>query len=102
MAYTSIYQNSYVMLIITFIVLCIIFYVFKIGYNTELKDGQVVKSFSWKYPLAIALIVWLVWHFYLYPPADADLTNIKPSTNYTPNVTRPGWSSQEIYMENWN
>lgn len=98
MAYTSIYQNSYVILIITFIVLCIIFYIFKIGYNTELKDGKVIKAFSWKYPLAISLIVWLIWHFYLYPPSNINTNNIQSPTN----ISKPNISTQKIIMENWN
>ncbi|AVL94790.1 hypothetical protein ma404 [Moumouvirus australiensis] len=98
MAYTSIYQNSYVILVITFIVLCIIFYIFKIGYNTELKDGKVIKTFSWKYPLAISLIVWLIWHFYLYPPGDISTDNIQTPTN----TMRPNVPTQKIIMENWN
>ena len=74
-----IFRNSYIILIIAFIVLCIIFYLFQIGYTTAIdSNGNVVKKFSWKYPLAISLILWVVWHFYLYPPED-ELTVDKPT-----------------------
>src|SRR5437016_10324053 len=82
--YTKIWQNSYVILIITFVVLCIIFYLYGISFSTKLEtqtttntktntpvtQTKIVKHFSWKYPLAISLIVWLVWHFYMYPPKE--------------------------------
>lgn len=66
--YTSIYQNSYVVFIISLIVLLIIFYVFKIGYSTVVVNGKVEKRFNWKYPLAISLVIWVIWYFLLYPP----------------------------------
>src|SRR5690606_6586711 len=69
--YTSIYQNSYIVALIVFIILVVIFYLFEIGYVTEIDpDGKIVKKFSWRYPLAIALIVWLIWHFWLFPPKE--------------------------------
>lgn len=68
---TQILKNSYVILILCFIILCIVFYIFQIGCTTELdREGRVVKRFSWKYPLAISLIVWIVWHYWLYPPPE--------------------------------
>ena len=111
--YTRIYQNSYVVLIITFIMLCVIFYLFQIGYATKiLPNGKIVKKFSWKYPLAISLIVWVFWHFYLYPPADIKTTSIPTnyvehsvntiSTNNIPIKTNNKITTQRINMTNWN
>lgn len=133
--YTQIFQNSYVVMIITFVLLSIIFYLFQIGYSTSIEytgepqclekgtcqETRIVKKFSWKYPLAIALIVWLVWHFYLYPPADLKIGDTQVETNYTP--TNPNLveyavpissesnlriakgsevNTQKINMVNWN
>ena len=112
--YTCMFQNSYVVMIITFVFLCLFFYLFEIGYRTEMTNDKVVKKFSWKYPLAISLIVWLVWHFYLYPPAEEMAAN--PSNrplDYTPYgerllVAEPTGimgtrsKNQKINMINWN
>ncbi|XWV26308.1 hypothetical protein QJ857_gp0766 [Tupanvirus soda lake] len=113
--YTRIYQNSYIVLIITFILLCVIFYLFEIGYNTEISpEGKVIKTFSWKYPLAISLIVWVFWHFYLFPPLEDNNTakiaaiqqeysvskNTSPIDNSTPKTTK--LMAQRINMVNWN
>jgi hypothetical protein len=105
--YTRIYQNSYIVLIITFIILCIIFYFFEIGSTAEImSDGKIVRKFSWKYPLAISLVVWVFWHFYLYPPAE-EMSIFLPtrqehvSTPY--NITKANrLMTQQINMVNWN
>ena len=103
--YTSIYQNSYIVAIIVFIILLIIFYVFKIGATTEItSDGKIVKKFNWKYPVAISLIVWLVWHFWLFSPketshdSDNYFTNLTSSpVNYKQSKTK----DQSIILDNW-
>jgi hypothetical protein len=100
--YTCIFQNSYVILIITFIVLYIFFYLFDIGYHKEIrdKDHTVVKKFGWKYPLAISLLVWVIWHFYLYPPAEEICTEDFEPIVYNKKI--PAESSiQKINMINW-
>lgn len=108
--YTSIFQNSYVVLILSFIGLSVLFYFLEIGYNIELQNGKVVKKFSWKYPLSISLIVWVVWHFFLYPPPSQANLNI-PLNNYTNKPITPSQlfipksnklSAQKINMMNWN
>lgn len=73
---TKIFKNSYVILVISFIALYIIFYLFGIGYTTEVKDGKIVKKASWKYPLAISLFIWILWHFYVYPPPEEINANL--------------------------
>ena len=131
--YTRMFQNSYIIMAITFILLSIVFYLFEIGYSTQLeysgdpdclekgtcKQTNIVKKFSWKYPLAISLIVWLVWHFYLYPPQD--LVQIAPpvqkggspvtSVEYAVPVSTESnlriakasiVNTQKINMINWN
>lgn len=109
--YTSIYQNSYIIFIITFVTLSIIFYIFKIGYSAEIRNGKIVKKFSWKYPLAISLIVWLFWYFYLYPPSDDLIMPASNSIEYSKDmiVTAEPFIaknnkllSQKINMTNWN
>ena len=105
---TSIYQNSYIVLIITFVMFCLIFYVFRIGYSTEIKNEKIVRKFSWKYPLAISLIVWLLWHFVLYPSDKNTIThnkveysrNIEIAESSTPKTSKI--STQKINMINWN
>ena len=107
--YTSIYQNSYVVFAITFILLSVLFYLFEIGYSREIVNGKVVKKFSWKYPLAIALIVWLIWYFYLYPPAKTAASK-KPkvpldndTSPYVPMMTKSNkLTAQKIILANWN
>lgn len=101
MTYTSIYQNSYVVAIIVFIILVALFYIFEIGFTTEIKDGKIIKHFSFKYPLAISLIVWLFWYFYMYPPIDNDvgLTTVKQYRQAsTSDIFNP--YDQEINMVN--
>lgn len=114
MPYTHIYQNSYIVAILIFVVLCIVFYLLEIGYNVEVKDGKVIKNFSWKYPLAIALVVWVIWYFYLYPPSNlkeknSNLGNAinnarKNASNTTSSLSFLNDSNipQKIDMTNWN
>lgn len=110
--YTKIYQNSYIILIITFILLSVLFYLFEIGFTTEIKNGKVVKKFSWKYPLAISLIVWVVWHFFLYPPPEeikpdvsveyantGDIKNV-PANQFVAKSDK--LMAQKIFMRDWN
>jgi hypothetical protein len=102
--YTHIYENSFVILILTFVILCVIFYLFKIGYSIKIENGKIVKKFGWRYPLAIALIVWLIWYFVLFPPTDVkkqcDMTKIVMSdTVNIPHFNGP--MSQKINMANW-
>lgn len=80
-----IYKNSYIVAFFSFVILFIIYYVFKIGANIEIVDGQVVKKVNWKVPLAISLIIWLIWYFVLYPPAKgvASHANAGTSNNVT-------------------
>lgn len=110
--YTSIYQNSYIVLVISFILLSVICYIFQFGYTTEIINGKVKKKFSWKYPLAISLIIWVFWHFYLYPSTE-NIPVRAPTTpiDYTKNMsTSPGifvpktnkLMAQKINMMNWN
>jgi hypothetical protein len=98
--YTHIYQNSYVVAFIVFVVLAIIFRLFEIGYNTSIKNGKVMKTFSWKYPLAIALMVWLFWNYYLYP--ESDVTKASPRSMTDDGLTNEKLSTQKINISNWN
>ena len=96
----EIFQNSYVMTLITFFVAYVVLYLLGIGYETKVEDGEEVKKMSYKYPLVIALIVWLVWYFYMYPPnkgskskisktkpiLQMDVVSEKSLPNYVPEV----------------
>ena len=104
--YTSIYQNSFVILILSFIVLSALFYILQIGYTTDIQpDGKVVKKFSWKYPLAISLILWVIWYFFLFPPMEETLTSVSSKETISSNATSPDNFSykpnHKINMENW-
>ena len=74
---SRIFRNSYVIMLITFILLCIGFYLFNLApeYGIDVKTGKPVQKFSWKYPLAISLIVWIVWHFYMYPEPEENVSD---------------------------
>lgn len=92
---TSIYQNSYIVFAITFVILCAICYIFEIGFNTSTQNGKVIKSFSWKYPLAISLIVWLFWHFYLFPSKSTQTSKSNFSTTTNSNYMSPSLKNSE-------
>jgi hypothetical protein len=77
----KIFQNSYIMAITTFVVAYVALYLLGIGYETKTVDGTEVKSMSYKYPLVIALVVWLVWYFYLYPPSSSNLNTNNHNSN---------------------
>jgi hypothetical protein len=104
----SIFKNSYIILVITFVFVSIICYIFQFGYNTNVdKDGRITKSFSWKYPLAISLIVWVVWHYYLYPPAEEVIEPPAQSATQECAIIRPYMAKtneinfQKINLMNW-
>lgn len=101
--YTSIFQNSYVIFAISFIVLTAIFYIFEIGFTTKLENGKIVKKFSWTYPLVLSLIIWLFWHFYLYPPKEEITANYTTNTQVNDKYFTPSnrMLSQKINMNNW-
>lgn len=105
----KIFRNSYVVFILTFIILYALFYLFGIGYRTEIIDDRPVIKLSWRYPLGLALIVWVFWHFYLYPtpnsPKLMDGGKILSENKMTPTKmlskmmrTSP---NQKINMKNW-
>lgn len=122
--YTQIFQNSYIVAIIVFVVLIVFFYIFQIGYTSTVEytgdpgcvekgnctSTKVVKKFSWKYPLVIAIMVWLIWHFCLFPPQEIREMNIKTSSPSRVNAPtqKAGYipsseaNMQKINMINWN
>lgn len=88
-----IFKNSYVILLLSFIILSIIFYFFRIGYIYTIQDGVVVKKFSWRYPLAISLIIWVLWSFVIFPQNKKE----KTTKNYANNSPE----TQKINMMDW-
>ena len=97
--YTHIYQNSYIVTIILFVALCVIFYFLQIGTKKEIVNGKVTNKFSWKYPLAISLVVWLFWHFYMYPQIDTN-----PKEDFTDKINfakNEKLVDKKIIMDNW-
>lgn len=118
---TKIFRNSYVIFVISFIVFYLIFYLTGYGYTVDMVEGRPVRRTSWKYPLGLSLIMWVFWHYYLYPVNDdieLDLFkmkggNPKPAHNTTPNVQKipsdqfdptnfnKNTLIQKINMNNW-
>jgi Na+/H+ antiporter NhaC len=80
----KIFENSYIMAIVTFFVAYVVLYLLGIGYETKTVDGEEVKSMSYKYPLIIALIVWLIWYFYLYPMPSTPVSKTNPKNVMAP------------------
>jgi N-acetyl-beta-hexosaminidase len=108
----KIFKNSYVMAILAFLLLSLVFYLAGIGYTTSVnKNGIVEKKFSYKYPLALALLIWLLWHFCLFPPPESAVkkSNTQNMTYVTPQPKfsmTGGYGNTDIYshkinMANW-
>ena len=92
----SIFKNSYVMCITSFFVLYVLFYLFGIGYVTDTVNGKQVRRMSFKYPLAFSLIIWLIWHFYLFPPKEVLKPNKTSSTAYKQPINQLGGMGNEL------
>lgn len=90
----EIFKNSYVMLLLTFLITYMSFYLLGIGFKTKVKDGKVKKHFSWEYPAAVSLTIWLVWHYYLFPFEEH---KPKIETDDLLKIKKP-----KIIMDNWN
>lgn len=89
----NILKNPFVIFIVSFIVLYILFYIFNIGYTTKIQNGVIIKKVGWKYPLAIALILWLIWYFILFPPHRHEIKKVKNPVRENQGI--------KIDMENW-
>lgn len=116
---TKIFQNSYIIFVISFIILYILFYLTGVGYTIDMSTGKPVKKTSWKYPLGLSLIIWVFWHYYLYPVGDdPDLFRTKGGNSdmqkipdryrvpagpeqFDPKHFTGGHLSQKINMNNW-
>lgn len=91
-------KNSYVIFFLSFILLFVIFYIFKIGSTQTVKpDGTIHQNANWKYPLAIALVIWVIWNFFLYPPPEEIEEIMKSKKTYGGNCT----NNQKINMDMW-
>lgn len=64
--YTQLCRNPYIVPIICFILLCVLFYLIDIYHQPH------PQPFNWRYPLAISLIFWLFWNFYVCSPLNND------------------------------
>ncbi len=96
-----IFENSYIVSIIVFIVLYILFYFSGIGFTKTMVNGKPVEKYGWKYPLAGALIVWVVWHYYLYPVPD-DTPNVTNTDTQPVSIQRMQQSVPRINMVTWH
>jgi hypothetical protein len=68
MAEYNLFKNSYVIFILSLLILSGLFYLLGIGFNYETdENGKIVKTFTFYYPLAFALIIWVLVHFFIYP-----------------------------------
>lgn len=96
MIYSSLYQNSFVAAIVAFLALLVIFFVFDIAPTVKIVNGQVKHTVNWKYPLAISILVFLLWYFLLFPPEA-----IKPTfpSKEVPQPKSP--QGQVIDMKTW-
>jgi len=117
----DILKNSFVMAIIVFVASYFFFYLFGIGYETQIINGRMVRRMSWKYPLALSLLVWMIWYFYLYPAPEVIQEQEDQNTRLTPAapfdtpkgksesdliVAEPAnkvksYSNQKMIMQNW-
>ncbi len=108
---TKIFQNSYVIFAISFITLYIVFYLGGIGYTTETVNNRPVNTNTWRYPLGLSLIIWVFWHYYMYPVGDdpnipfmdggSARSDHKISPNQFDHMNRRVFH-QKINMNNWN
>lgn len=97
----SIFTNSYVIFIVAFIVFYVIFYLFGVGFDYETdENGKVTKTFcsGWKYPLAIALVVWVAAHYFIFPQDEDTLDKQAVQNQPAPMQTVKG---QQINMAHW-
>ena len=97
-------KNSYVILIISFVVLSAIFYLLGIGHSISYESGVPTKKYGWKYPLAVSLVVWAIVHFYIYPSNNINHTQNESPISLTPevrNISPPTIAQQRINMTNW-
>lgn len=92
---SHILKNPYVVFVITFIVLYLVFYFLGIGTYVQVEDGKKVVKTGWKYPLALALMAWAVFNFYLYPE---EITFPDITEKATPNVP----PAPNVDLESWN
>lgn len=77
-------KNSYVVAIISFVVLLVVFYVFKIGYTYQTTpEGKVVAKMNWFYPLGISIIIWACWKYLIYPDPPSDSTDTLPARDFS-------------------
>jgi len=106
----DIFKNSYVIFVISFIVLCVIVYLFGIGQQMTIetvddngKQKAVLdEKFNWKYPLAISLLIWAFWHYYLYPvDDDIELSNNPPRQVGGNKLQQRYEHIQKINLANW-
>lgn len=109
--YEHIYQNSYIVSAVVLVILLLIFYLFDIGSKTTIEsDGSIRTNFNWKLPLAITLIFWVVWHFFVFPPIQ-DKKIVSPKKYDSINSVNPpvvpssnktfGLRDQQINRANW-
>ena len=105
---SKIFRNSYVIFVLAFIILYIFFYLTGIGQSVEIVDGKPVKKTSWKYPLGLSLIIWVFWHYYLYPVNDdIDLFKMTggntkaPVDQFDSRMFSGQTLAQQIDMNNW-
>ena len=94
MTFQGIFRNSYVMAALIFVVLCVIFYMFEIGSSVSLENGKAEQKFSWKYPLALSLISWVILHIYVVPPKKEKQSIYNTQSNSNADT-------QKINAKNW-
>lgn len=87
----DILKNSYVIAILTFLVVYYVFYVLGIGYRTFQDGNKTIKDMSIKFPLLFAFGIWLIWHFILFPHPSVTYTALPVAKSGGPVMMKKMW-----------
>jgi len=116
---SKIFQNSYVIFGLAFCSIYLTFYLFGIGYVTTYEDDKPVRQVGWRYPLGLSIIIWVFWHYCMYPsesilnegfekkdvkvnrnPIDSPF-RFEPKQPQTPNMRGGFDHAHKMDMRNW-
>lgn len=100
----NIFKNSYIIFVLSLIILFLLFYFFNINPTVESKNGKVIRKTNWRQPLAISLLIWVLWHFCFFPPQNDFFAQQNYNISEKSIVAHPKLYGgvQKINMLNWN
>jgi hypothetical protein len=84
--YGWIYKNSFIMTILFFILICVIFFVLRIGYTVEITDKTLSEKFNFSIPVALTLLFFIVYHYFVLPHYDITKKNTTNKKPHQPNA----------------